>query len=96
MLTTTAPAFDYACLPEMPEGVFTAPLRRPDRVGEDWLEPAQHRYTAQEHAIWDELYARQMELLPGRACSAFLQGLERLDLGRGGVPDFAQIGRAHV
>ena len=76
--TLTLP-FDYTRLPEMPVGVYTAPLRRPAHVGEDWLEPAQHRYSADENAVWDALYARQMELLPGRACSAFLHGLERLD-----------------
>ena len=84
-------SFDYTFLPEMPEAVYTAPLRRPAHVGQDWLEPAQNRYTSDEHAIWDALYARQVGLLPGRACSAFLQGLERLDLGQGGVPDFARL-----
>ncbi|OYX92705.1 MAG: phenylalanine 4-monooxygenase [Novosphingobium sp. 17-62-19] len=85
------PAFDFTRLPDMPDGVFTAPLRRPARVREDWLEPEQRRYTSEEHEVWDALYARQMEVLPGRACSAFLHGLERLDLGRGGVPDFARL-----
>ncbi|MBU2339678.1 MAG: phenylalanine 4-monooxygenase [Alphaproteobacteria bacterium] len=75
----------------MPEEVFTAPLRRPDHLGEDWLEPKQTVYTPEEHAIWDELFARQMEVLPGRAASAFMAGLEKLDLGKGGVPDFATM-----
>ena len=60
---------DFARLPEMGAGLFTAPLKRPAHVGEDWLEPAQHAYTAGENAIWDELYARQMQVLPGRAAS---------------------------
>jgi len=88
MSSAIALPFDYARLPDLPAGVYTAPLRRPAHVGEDWLEPAQHAYSVAEHAIWDELYARQMDVLPGRACSAFMAGLERLDLGRGGVPDF--------
>ncbi|TCD06944.1 phenylalanine 4-monooxygenase [Erythrobacteraceae bacterium CFH 75059] len=71
--------------------VFTAPLQRPAHVGEDWLEPEQTRYSAEDHAIWDDLFARQMDVLPGRAASAFLRGLEKLDLGRGGVPDFRQL-----
>ena len=91
-MTDTAPAeSDFAVLPHMPADVFTAPLARPGHVGEDWLEPAQTRYSAAEHAIWDELYARQMEVLPGRAATAFIDGLKRLDLGRGGVPDFAEM-----
>ncbi len=82
---------DFTRLPQPGPGVFAAPLSRPPQVGEDWLEPAQRRYSAEDHRIWDELYARQMEVLPGRAASAFLAGLERLDLGRGGVPDFAAL-----
>ena len=82
---------DFAQLPDPGPAVFTAPLQRPPQVGADWLEPAQRKYSADEHRIWDELYARQLEVLPGRAASAFLAGLERLDLGRGGVPDFARL-----
>ncbi|KLI65203.1 phenylalanine-4-hydroxylase [Aurantiacibacter marinus] len=71
--------------------VFTAPLQRPAHVGLDWLEPAQTRYTSEDDAIWNDLFARQMEILPGRACSAMLHGLEKLDLGKGGVPDFGKM-----
>ena len=91
MFAEAALPFDYTRLPDMPEGVFTAPLRRPAHLGEDWVEPAQRRYTADEDGIWDALYARQMQVLPGRACSAFLAGLERLELGRGGVPAFDRL-----
>jgi phenylalanine-4-hydroxylase len=82
---------DFARLPELGAGVFTAPLKRPAHVGEDWLEPAQRSYRSEEHAIWDELFARQRELLSGRACDAFLVGLDKLDLGHGGVPDFGDL-----
>ncbi|MEM6856965.1 MAG: phenylalanine 4-monooxygenase [Pseudomonadota bacterium] len=91
MATLADPATDYAELPELPEDVFTAPLKRPAHVGEDWLEPAQTVYSSEDHAIWDDLFARQMELLPGRAATAFLEGLEKLDLGKGGVPDFGAM-----
>ena len=82
---------DYSQLPDMGHAVFTAPLQRPGHLGEDWLEPAQRVYSPDENAIWDELYARQMALLPGRAASAFLAGTQRLDLGRGGVPQFDRL-----
>lgn len=82
---------DFTSLPHVPDGVFTAPLRRPDHVGPDWMEPDQRLYSTEENAIWDDLYARQIELLPGRAASAFLKGLERLDLRVGGVPEFARL-----
>ena len=48
-------------------------------------------YTREEHAVWDLLYKRQMEVLPGRAATEFLKGLQALDLGRGGIPDFDKI-----
>ncbi|GAA3788035.1 phenylalanine 4-monooxygenase [Qipengyuania pelagi] len=97
MATLAEPEQDFTRLPEMPEGVFTAPLKRPDHLGEDWLEPKQTEYDSDDDAIWNDLFARQMEVLPGRAATAFMQGLEKLDLGRGGVPDFgdlsAELGR---
>ncbi|AKH43130.1 phenylalanine-4-hydroxylase [Altererythrobacter atlanticus] len=91
MAATIEPESDFSALPDPGEGVFTAPLKRPAHVGEDWLEPAQTDYSAEDDKIWDELFARQMEILPGRACTAFMQGLDKLDLGRGGVPDFGRL-----
>lgn len=78
-------------LPDMAETVYTAPLKKPDHVGDDWLEPRQTQYSSEEDAIWDDLFARQMEVLPGRAATAFMRGLDKLDLGRGGVPDFREM-----
>ncbi|MEZ5683758.1 MAG: phenylalanine 4-monooxygenase [Novosphingobium sp.] len=90
-MVTYATMSDFTRLPEMGADVFTAPLKRPAHVGEDWLEPAQHGYGSEENAIWDALFARQMQILPGRAASAFLAGLDKLDLGRGGVPEFGKL-----
>ncbi|WP_404800885.1 phenylalanine 4-monooxygenase [Pseudoblastomonas flavescens] len=75
----------------MPDDVFTAPLKRPEHVGEDWLEPKQTEYDSEDDAIWNDLFARQMDILPGRAATAFLEGLEKLDLGKGGVPEFGAM-----
>ncbi|MDY7097016.1 MAG: phenylalanine 4-monooxygenase [Pseudomonadota bacterium] len=91
MATLAENQTDFTQLPELPDDVFTAPLAKPAHVGDDWLEPAQTSYTSEDHAIWDDLFARQMEVLPGRAASAFLAGLEKLDLGRGGVPEFGAM-----
>jgi phenylalanine-4-hydroxylase len=91
MATMIDPAPDYATLPDMAGDVFTAPLVRPAHVGADWLEPAQTAYTVEDHAVWNDLFARQMEVLPGRACATFLQGLEKLDLSRGGIPEFGAL-----
>ena len=91
MATLAPPETDFAALPAMGDDIFTAPLQRPAHLGEDWLEPAQRDYGPDEHAIWDALYARQMDVLPGRAASAFLAGTQKLALGRGGVPEFARL-----
>jgi phenylalanine-4-hydroxylase len=48
-------------------------------------------YTADEHAIWDFLYRRQVGILKDRADPAMLRGLETLNLNRGGIPNFEQI-----
>ena len=55
------------------------------------IEQRWDRYTDAEHAVWDTLYARQTEMLPGRAVDEFMTGLEQLDLGSGGVPDLRII-----
>ncbi|MFN3433537.1 MAG: phenylalanine 4-monooxygenase [Sphingomonas sp.] len=55
-------------------------------VDQDW----QH-YTAEEHATWDTLFARQSKLLPGRASDAYLRGLDVLKLSKPGIPDFAEL-----
>jgi phenylalanine-4-hydroxylase len=69
--------------------VFAEP---PPEAHADWTVP-QHwdRYTAADHRVWVTLYERQAEVLPGRACEAFLNGLQVLDLHGGGVPDFARL-----
>ena len=82
---------EFTRLPELPDDVFTAPLKRPRHVGEDWIEPRQADYGSDDHAIWNDLAARQMDLLPGRAASAFLAGLDKLDLSKGGVPEFGTL-----
>ena len=48
-------------------------------------------YSADEHAVWDFLYRRQVEILKDRADPAMLRGLEQLNLNRGGIPDFSEI-----
>jgi len=69
------------------EHVFESP---PEGAAADWTISQNWRaYTQTEHDTWDTLYARQMEILPGRAADAFLKGLKALDLNTGGIPDFA-------
>lgn len=71
------------------EHVFEKP---PEGAAADWTISQNWRaYTEVEHDTWDTLYARQMEILPGRASNAFMKGLQALDLNTGGIPDFAVL-----
>jgi phenylalanine-4-hydroxylase len=94
MATIAQPPGEFAAIPDVPPDVFTAPLRRPAHVGEDWVEPQQRDYSSDEDAIWSDLFERQMEILPGRACDAFMAGLQKLHLGSDGVPDFGRLSEA--
>lgn len=50
-------------------------------------------YSRTDHEVWDTLYKRQREMLPGRACAEFLAGVERFGLGDGGIPKFAELNK---
>jgi phenylalanine-4-hydroxylase len=64
----------------------------PHGAAPDWTIPqGWDAYDDGEHAVWTTLYERQRAMLPGRACDAFLRGLDALDLHRGGIPDFTRI-----
>ena len=61
-----------------PEGDFT--------VDQNWDD-----YGAQDHAIWRTLFERQSRLLVGRACDAFLDGLQDLGVAADGIPHFGRL-----
>lgn len=61
-------------------------------VGPDWTTPQDwHRYAPDEHALWDELFARQAAMLQGRASRAFLKGIDVLRMDEPGIPDFDRL-----
>jgi phenylalanine-4-hydroxylase len=61
-------------------------------MNNDWIIPQNWAtYTAEDHRVWDQLYARQVAMLPGRAAQAFLRGLDVLKLSKPGIPDFAEL-----
>lgn len=67
-------------------------LIRPAGTAADWTIPQTWgAYTAEEHATWDTLFQRQLELLPGRVASEFLEGLDVLRLSKPGIPDFEEL-----
>jgi phenylalanine-4-hydroxylase len=63
---------------------------RPERP--DWtIDQRWERYTAAEHAVWRTLFERQTQLLPGRACDEFVDGMKRLPIGPEQIPDFRRL-----
>jgi phenylalanine-4-hydroxylase len=55
-------------------------------ISQDW-----DAFTADEHAMWDKLFARQSAMLPGRASEAFLRGIDVLRLEKPGIPDYREL-----
>ncbi|HZW17457.1 MAG TPA: phenylalanine 4-monooxygenase [Luteimonas sp.] len=48
-------------------------------------------YSADDHATWATLYARQREILPGRASQAFLQAQDAMGMTPDRIPKFAEL-----
>lgn len=66
------------CLAAEPAADFT--------IDQQW-----RAYSDGEHERWDGLFARSWEVLQGRACAAFLEAAERLELSKAGIPDMAEL-----
>lgn len=64
----------------------------PPGAAADWtISQNWDAFTADEHAMWDRLFARQSEMLPGRASEAFLRGIDVLRLEKPGIPDYREL-----
>ena len=64
----------------------------PAGVNPDWTVAQRFEaYSETDHWTWTTLYDRQSRILPGRACDAFLNGLDALDLHGAGIPDFGRL-----
>ena len=64
----------------------------PKGANPNWtISQGYEHYSEADHRVWTTLYERQADILPERACDAFLHGLEALDLHGHGIPDFRQL-----
>jgi len=71
-------------------GAAAAAAASPARA--DWtIDQGWERYSAAEHGVWRRLFERQCQLLPGRACEAFVQGMRALPIGADQIPDFRRL-----
>ncbi len=50
-------------------------------------------YPAEENIIWEQLYSRQIQVVEGRACSEFMQGIHLIDLPHDRIPQLPNISR---
>ncbi len=76
--------------PNIHDPVVTRQTPRADfSIDQCWSE-----YTSDEHAVWDLLYARQLDILSERASPEFMEGLKTLELSRSGIPDLERLNPA--
>jgi phenylalanine-4-hydroxylase len=72
-----------------------APSAPPPGAAADWTVPQNWaHFSAEEHDVWDILFARQQKLLHGRAVRAFEQSLDVLKLSRPGIPELGELNEA--
>ena len=63
-------------------------ITRAHRRWQDYVVPQYWElFTVDDHAVWDLLFARQVELLGSRVVGAFFDGIDLLKLSHPGVPD---------
>jgi phenylalanine-4-hydroxylase len=55
-------------------------------VPQDWKH-----FTAEEHGVWDRLFARQLPYLGSRIVAPFLDAITKLGLDRPGIPDLHRL-----
>jgi phenylalanine-4-hydroxylase len=66
----------------------TPPHQGEGRSWESYVVPQEwESFTDEDHAVWDLLFARQVELLGTRVVSAFFDGIDLLKLSHPGIPD---------
>jgi phenylalanine-4-hydroxylase len=55
-------------------------------VPQDW-----EHFTAEEHGVWDTLFARQVPYLGSRIVKPFLDGIPKLGLDQSGIPNLDRL-----
>jgi phenylalanine-4-hydroxylase len=50
-------------------------------------------YTEVDHAVWAQLFRRQRDILPGRACQEFLDAQDAMGMAADAIPKFEELNR---
>lgn len=62
---------------------------------DDWrayiVDQCWDRFSAEDHAVWDLLFERQVELLGSRVVAPFLDGIDLLRLSHPGIPELEEL-----
>jgi phenylalanine-4-hydroxylase len=85
---------DFAQIAErLPAGWLTGSGPAPGMSGfQSYLVPQDWKhFTAEEHGVWDTLFARQVPYLGSRIVTPFLDGIPRLGLDEPGIPDLDRL-----
>ena len=70
----------------------TVRRNRTSQRWQDYVVPqCWESFSAEDHEVWDLLFARQVELLGTRVVSAFLDGIDLLRLSHPGIPDLKEL-----
>jgi phenylalanine-4-hydroxylase len=68
-----------------------ATLDRPTRWQSYVVPQGWEIFTAEDHSVWDLLFARQVDLLGSRVVSPFLDGIDLLRLSHPGIPELSEL-----
>jgi phenylalanine-4-hydroxylase len=75
--------------------MFQPDDRMPEAPPQDWrryvVSQGWEDFSEDDHAVWDLLFARQVELLGSRVVSAFLDGIDLLRLSHPGIPELGEL-----
>lgn len=69
----------------------TATTKQPQGWHDYVVPQCWESFTDDDHAVWDLLFARQVELLGSRVVAPFLNGIDLLRLSHPGVPDLDEL-----
>lgn len=85
---------DPAVLSCPPDSLHASPPPS-SNLGEDWkahlVQQDWEQFSAEEHGVWDRLFARQVPYLGSRIITPFLEGISKLGLDAPGIPDLDRL-----
>lgn len=78
-----------------PPSAAAAAATSPASLGRSWeayvVDQGWDGFSAEDHAVWDLLFERQVELLGSRVVSRFLNGIDLLQLDHPGIPELGEL-----